>query len=101
MDREPKPAPFPVGATVRYVRPGDPLRTGRVARIVETVPGRRGTLRMVDLHDGDEPFPDVTRDGRSVGDFGDSGPWCITKGQRVHMRIAIWPDAVDDWERVS
>jgi hypothetical protein len=73
MDRKPKPAPFPVGTKLRYIggSSGDPcvrswVEVGDVLEVVRTRPGRQGTLRWIDLDDGDEPFQDTTRDGYSV-----------------------------------
>jgi len=80
MDREPLAAPFPVGARVVYT--GDlkiyrnaadsvPIfAAGSIGVVTGTRPGRRGTLRTIDLEDGEDPFTDTTRDGYSVVDFG-------------------------------
>lgn len=67
--RDPLPAPFPVGAVIRRIDGphGDPfVPPGTVCTVIENRPGHRGTGRIVDLGDGDEPFVDQTSDGYSV-----------------------------------
>lgn len=82
MDRWPKLPPFAVGERVRYegtdrvwadAERTQPLRwPGQVVTIVETRPGRRGTLRQLRdedgpmEHDDGEPIIDTTRDGYSI-----------------------------------
>jgi len=85
MDRAPLPAPFPVGARVRYT--GDLklhhdgattpfFAAGSVGVVTSVRPGRRGTMRHLRdedgpmYDDGGEPIRDTTRDGWSVIDFG-------------------------------
>lgn len=106
MDREPKDAPFPVGAKIRYL--GD-RRSWTVAPdgtktptifpgievvVLRTKPGFRGTLRHLRDEDGlmfyedtGEPILDKTRDGYSVYEAGGMGR-CIDA------------DAAGEWEIV-
>lgn len=77
MDREPRPAPFPVGTRLRYIgdlklnRSEDPASmtfgAGVEGTVSEVRPGRRGTLRDISDPEVDsEPIIDTTRDGYSV-----------------------------------
>lgn len=94
MDREPKPPPFPAGTKLRYTaagQGGDPLarawvNIGDVLEVVFTRSGRQGTLRWIDLEDGDEPFQDTTKDGYSVVE------------PKPGLRRIVQPE---DWEVVS
>ena len=76
MDRIPKPAPYPMGARLRYTGKTSwyadpegkrPIQVpGMEAVVIETRPGRRGTLRdLTDEYD-DEPVYDTTTDGWSI-----------------------------------
>ena len=97
MDRKPLPPPFPVGTRLRYTGTTKSW-TGQEPNLIPTQwpgmettvtkvnLGRQGTLRMIDLDDGDEPFPDETRDGYSV--------WVNAAGQG---RIIHCDDA-KNWE---
>lgn len=111
--REPLPPPFPVGTRLRckgrrhdlrYGRPGVVVRgdsdrypedwivvyaKGLEVTVDEVRPGRRGTGRMVDLDDGEDPFPDATRDGYSVYHVEGSHGRCI------------FAEDADDWEVLS
>lgn len=102
--RAPLPPPFPVGTRLRYVGAHtigeyiggyprgervDVQAPGLLVEVVSVRPGRRGTGRLVDLHDDEEPFVDETSDG-----------WSVVKpvGElRVHGRC-IGPDNRDDYE---
>lgn len=64
-------------------------RTGLEVTIDSVKPGRRGTGRIIDLGDGNEPFEDTTRDGYSV--------YHIPGTQ--HGRVINVEDK-DDWEEV-
>jgi hypothetical protein len=105
MDRTPRPAPFPVGARVRYrgrhinwfeEKDGTRvwyMRPGLEHVIEKEKPGRRGTLRIVDEDElSGEPIRDTTTDGYSVYSI-------MVDGERVG-RI-IWPDAAGDWELIG
>ena len=86
MDRIPQPAPFAIGARVRYTgdlrlyhQPTDTtpfFAAGSIGSVVRVSAGRRGTLRHLRdedgymYDDGGEPIRDTTRDGYSVVDFG-------------------------------
>lgn len=91
MDRAPNKAPFPLGARLRYrgtlrmSRPdGTPvLYPGIEAVVIDTRPGRRGTLRWIDLDDGEGPIQDTTRDG-----------WSVVEPSAGFRRIA----RPDEWE---
>ena len=103
MDRVPLPAPYAVGTCVRYL--GDmnayadieltkPIRVrGMVFEIIETKPGRRGSLRVLpdeyQSDEFDEPLRDTTTDGYSV--YAD---------HRGHTYL-IRPDMVSEWEVVA
>lgn len=83
-DRIPKPAPFPVGTRLRYTgtrisyseRKGVRIpitEPGLEVVVIETRPGRQGTLRQCRDEEGPmyysdtgEPILDTTRDGYSI-----------------------------------
>jgi hypothetical protein len=97
MDRKPNAPPFPVGTRLRYT--GDMridsggedrkplLRPGMLGTVVETRPGRQGTLRWIDLDDGEEPFQDTSTDGWSVVE--------AESGKRLIARPENWELAND------
>lgn len=109
MDRLPKPAPFPIGARVRYKgerrswteEKGQKIpivEPGLVVTIAEVSPGYRGTLRQLrdesgpmTWEDTGEPILDTTSDGGSV---------YLTGGTRP-MRCRIDHESAHDWERVK
>lgn len=86
--RAPLPPPFPVGTELRCIDREHETRFAKVGiaspdvhnpdhweyayryglkvQVCDVMPGRRGTGRLVDLGDGDEPFVDETTDGASV-----------------------------------
>jgi hypothetical protein len=93
MDRKPEEPPFSIGTKLRYI--GDMridsggedrkplLRPGMVGTVIETHPGRQGTLRWIDLDDGEEPIQDTTTDG-----------WSVVEAESGYRRIA----RTDSWE---
>ncbi len=101
-DRDPRPAPFPVGLCLRYCgtsrwyadaegnRPL--LEPGMIVTVAETKRGRQGTLRQLRDEDGPmfdddgEPLLDTTRDGYSV--------WVQANGNRRMIR----PESASEWE---
>lgn len=100
MDRVPLPAPFPVGARVRFIgtdcvwteRNGERIpivEPGMVVEIVRASDGRRGTLALEYIDDDGEEIRDRTLDGCSVYEV-----------PGVGGRI-IWPSLAQWWERVS
>lgn len=100
--RPPLPAPFPIGAHVRYLgETRSPyLKTGDVKKIVRVAAGHRGTGRQFVDSDGPvvwedtgEPILDETKDGHSVWEFKDSA------GEKQGR--AINPKDAGNWERVS
>lgn len=96
----PKPAPFPIGARVRYLGKreawresvnGGPERQmlifpGMEVTIVDANPGRRGTGRCLD--EADEIY-DETRDGHSVYQNADGA------------RRVIHNDSAHEWEVIG
>lgn len=109
-DREPLPAPFPVGTRLRYegtmrTWTHDPdgslvplIEPGMVVEITKVKEGRRGTLIQLYDHDAGEwmtweetgePVLDTTRDGYSV-----------YRNATGHGRI-IWPADAGEWSLVE
>jgi hypothetical protein len=110
----PKPPPFKVGQVIEFIGDGRDSgclcddgtilhRPGRRATIVEERPGRQGTGRLVDLHDGDESFVDETRDGCNVVQFDVSFGWSTGKdGERVPTtRRCLFREDAADWKVVK
>lgn len=100
--RPPRPAPFPVGARIRYVGAtrSSYLQRDDVKEIVRVRPGRRGTGRR--LHDEDgpmfyddtgEPILDTTKDAYSV--------WTYTDDTGREQGRIVWPEHAGAWERVA
>lgn len=97
MDRQPLPPPYSVGTRLRYTGTGRswadaemqvPLQwPGMEVVIVETKPGHRGSLRLIEIDDlTGEEIRDTTRDAYSV--------YLNPRGDGRVIR----PDNADEWE---
>lgn len=105
MDRKPLPAPFAVGATVRYIGKSRswtedafgrevPLQVPeQVVTVDEVRPGRHGTMRPLpgEWEDEDPPL-DTTVDGYSI--------YHVDVPGRAPVGRIIWPVNAGEWEKV-
>lgn len=109
MDRAPLPPPFPIGTRVRYIGKHEAwtvaddgtklpfTEPGLVVTIVDTHPGRRGSLRPVLDEDG---VPDVDDDGKAVL-YRTMDGWStyqVAHAGKVYARRAIRAENAHEWE---
>ncbi len=96
MDREPRSAPFQIGARVRYIGPAVPedaplcsVRPGTIFEIVDVVEGRQGTGEV----DEETGAVDETTDHQSVREQLDE--------QGRLFGVCIHPRDVGVWELIE